>query len=502
MSPFVLLLCLAVPSQAGRPILLGVEYAPPGLGKPFAALGVPAAKPYPDAITWGSMQRRPGGPIDFSGMDRFVREYQEAGFRELILVLKAKCAWGSRDAARNFAPRPEHGRAFDAWVRAVVERYDADGSDDMPGLRRPVRYYELGSEWSTFEPTPVEDYLAMLARAAAAARSASRRVVFLHAAFLTTGVFRHRPPPAGYAAAFAAADRRIVEKSLADIRKILDQPRHFDAVNVHALGDPAEIEPIVAWLRWEMKQRGYRKPLIISDTAPAPLIAWGPATRATGPPRSLGLVLPPATEADRPRLARTFTALVEGDAEALAWTHAFVAADMIKKAVIAAEQGVELINLSFMEDLFPLKLKLAQAGAGTTAWGGMAEVKLNLLTQQRTVVALRPSFYAVARLQAHLRDYDAIERLRLPQTGVRAYRIRHGARLTWIAWLEPARLALPGDKVPALEVTLPLAGRRGTVEKMIDRAGVSTPETQVVPVRDGQLRLTLTPLPVFVRPDA
>lgn len=502
MTAAFLLLGWVALGPAQPPIRIGVEYAPPGLGKPFAALGVPAVKPYPDAITWGSMQRRPDAAIDFSAMDRFVREYQQAGFRELILVLKAKCSWGSRDAATNYAPKPEHAAAFDRWVAAVVERYDADGKDDMPGLKYPVRTYELGSEWSTFEPTPVDDYLAMLARAHKAAHTASPRVTVLHAAFLTTTVFRDHPGPSRYAAAFAATDPRVMHKSLADLRKILDRPRHFDAVNFHALGDPTEIEDTVGWLRWEMRRRGYTKPLIISDTMPSPLIAWGPATRDRGPARSLGLVVPPATEADRPRLARYFTRLVDADADTVAWTQAFVAADMVKKVVIAAEQGVALINTAFMEDLFPLKLKLAQAGAGTSAWGGMAEVKLNFLTQERTVVSLRPSYHAVARLQVHLRDYDAVERTRLADGPARVYRFRKGPRSWYVAWLEPARVVLPGEPVPTLDVSLAVPGRRVAVEKLIDQAGQTRPETAAVPVRDGRVRLTLTPAPVFVLPES
>lgn len=501
MSATFFLLGWVALAPAQHPIRIGVEYAPPGLGKPFAALGVPAAKPYPDAITWGSMQRRADAAIDFAAIDRFVREYQQAGFRELSLVLKAKCAWGSRDPASNYAPKPEHAAVYDRWVTAVVERYDGDGKDDMPGLKYPVHTYELGSEWSTFEPTPVDDYLAMLARTHAAAHAASPRVQVLHAAFLTTTAFRDHPGPARYAAAFAAVDRRIMHKSLADIRKVLDRPQWFDAINFHALGDPTEIEDTVAWLRWEMKRRGYAKPLIISDTMPSPLIGWGPATRDRGPARSLGLVIPPATEADRPRLARYFTRLVDADAEAVAWTHAFVAADMVKKVVIAAEQGVALINTAFMEDLFPLKLKLAQAGAGTSAWGGMAEVKLNFLTQERTVVALRPSFHAIAQLQAHWRDYDAIERTRLADGRARLYRVRQGPRSWWVAWLEPARVTLPGEPLPTLEVALAVAGRRVAIEKLIDRAGQTRPETETLPVRDGRLRLTLTPAPQFVLPE-
>src|SRR5687768_3837660 len=103
-------------------ILIGVEYAPPGLAQTFADLKVPAVKLYPDEITWGKMQKAAGTPLDFKLMDRFVREYQEAGFRELVLVLKSACGWASVHPRTNLTPKPEFAPHFERWVRAVVER--------------------------------------------------------------------------------------------------------------------------------------------------------------------------------------------------------------------------------------------------------------------------------------------------------------------------------------------------------------------------------------------
>ncbi len=41
---------------------------------------------------------------------------------------------------------PSDEKAYAAWVRAVVERYDGDGKDDMPGLRHKVRYWQVDNE--------------------------------------------------------------------------------------------------------------------------------------------------------------------------------------------------------------------------------------------------------------------------------------------------------------------------------------------------------------------
>ena len=40
----------------------------------------------------------------------------------------------------------ENMAAFKAYLSKVVERYDGDGDNDMPGLQYPVRYWEVGNE--------------------------------------------------------------------------------------------------------------------------------------------------------------------------------------------------------------------------------------------------------------------------------------------------------------------------------------------------------------------
>lgn len=492
-----------------QPILIGIEYAMPGPAREFAALKVPAVKFYPDEITWGSMQKSPDAAIDFSKLDRLVREYQRAGFQELVICLKSASAWGSKDAKnplalKNLAPRTEHVGKYAEWIRSVVERYDHDGKDDMPDLVDSVRYYEIGSEYSTFEPEPAAEYVEMLESAYRAAHKASAGVIVLNAGFLTTTALRSHPPPEKYEAAFAAADAatqgRILHKKLADVRAVLDRPDIFDSVSFHALGDPLEIEDTVAWLRHEMRRRKYDKPVVISDTTPTPFIAWGPATRKAGPPAQLGIVVPPATEADRPRLAAYFTKLIDGDAVTTEWTHGFVAADMVQKIVVAAEQGVVLINASFMEDLALFKTRVLMGGAGTSAWGGMADLELNLFTQSRTFKVARPSFHAIGQVQKHLAASSSVERVRAGDRRIRHYKIVRDNGPGWVVWLDPGKLVLPGEPVPSQKTDIDVAVPKVIVESTITGPGQTIPTQEPMAAESGKLTLTITPTPVFISP--
>ena len=37
-------------------------------------------------------------------------------------------------------------QSYSSWLSKVVERYDGDGFDDMPGLKYPIRHWEIGNE--------------------------------------------------------------------------------------------------------------------------------------------------------------------------------------------------------------------------------------------------------------------------------------------------------------------------------------------------------------------
>jgi len=451
-----------------------------------------SAKHYAEHAEWGAMQSRPNAPIDFTRLDNFVREMQRAGMTDLVICLRSNSRWASRQhrliGSSDPTPKPEHLAAYEAWVGAVVERYDADGSNDMPGLQYPVRWIEIGSELSSYEPEPVPAYLDMLEHAYRAAHRASKDVQVLHAAFLTTNAFKDHPRPDQYEAVFGVVDQRIMHHGLDAIRRVLDRGDIFDALNIHSLGDPSEIEDMVAWLRWESGRRGYNKPILISDTATTPYIAWGPATECRGNHKGLGIIVAPATEDDRCRLSGYFTKLVNGDRETVQWTHRFAADDLAKRVIIAAEQGVVLINTAFVEDLSWLKLKLFRAGTGPSAWSGMVDVDKN---------ERREPFVALQRTVAWLDNYDSIRRVPDAPPTVRLYELRQGNNVRWAAWVDPQRAVIPGDDVPGTSVELAVTG---AVELQPVHDGNSGNRTaRRLEASNGRVTVPVGFSPVFVR---
>ena len=76
-------------------------------------------------------------------VDRWVAIVQAEGLDPLLVV----GPWpGNRTASYTDAYVPDDLDGYRAWVRALVERYDGDGADDMPDLRRPIRAWEVDNE--------------------------------------------------------------------------------------------------------------------------------------------------------------------------------------------------------------------------------------------------------------------------------------------------------------------------------------------------------------------
>jgi len=111
-------------------------------------LGVRWTRVHPDAFgsfSWGSVDPdRDGSDFEFRYTDVYLLTAQKAGIRVLPSLGPLKPGEWSDDSVESFVPRDL--APYREYVRALVERYDGDGVEDMPGLLSPIRDWQLDNE--------------------------------------------------------------------------------------------------------------------------------------------------------------------------------------------------------------------------------------------------------------------------------------------------------------------------------------------------------------------
>ncbi|MBS3152493.1 hypothetical protein J4230_03735 [Candidatus Woesearchaeota archaeon] len=101
-------------------------------------------------FTWGRIEKEPG-IFDFSEMDNIVKTAQEnnvATLAELQPFADWDQAWDKNCKAKenSYLCKPKDMQAYKVFVSKTVERYDGDGESDMPGLKIPIKYWQIINE--------------------------------------------------------------------------------------------------------------------------------------------------------------------------------------------------------------------------------------------------------------------------------------------------------------------------------------------------------------------
>ncbi len=495
-------------ASARSAIVLGAEYGSLGQEVPLGLTKISGVKISPSAYTrWDQIQPCVNGvpqAPNFANLDKVIKKYQSQGMKNIVIGLDPKSTCASQNVGTTsnprYLPKAQYAQTYQSLVKTLVERYDKDGNADMPknfdgSLLYPVKYYEVGIEFSSYLPDPASEYVTFLQTTYTTIHQAYPSAVVLHSPFLTTKAFELNPSSSEYSSAFS----RVPDKthSLSDMRAVLDHPESFDMLNVHSLGDPYEIESMVSWLNWEASQRSSKytkqKQIMISDTGVTPFIAWGPATQCTG---TVGAVVDPAQTSDRCRAAAYFSKLQSNDASTVAWVHGFVASDLVKRAVIAADQNIVQINLAFTND-FPS----IAAGSGNNAWAGMMELSSYADAKNcAPFFKCRASLWSLKQLQSKIGSYNQLSRIDVGDPNARVYLFMKGNTPVWVAWYEnPKQLLLPGDELPSVTIPLSVVTSKVNIEKVITKDGVNPAvEVQLLDAPKGIAQVTLTNTPVYI----
>jgi len=185
-------------------------------------------------LSWDVFQRE-GSRWDRA--DQWVRAVTSAGLEPLMIL----GPWpGNRTAGSTDTYVPGDLSGYQRWIEAVVERYDGDGEDDMPGLVRPVKAWEVDNEPDLHNSAPPRDvtthvdpatfetpaqYARVLIATGAAIRKADPT-----ATILSAGIYRPQTPQG--------------RAYLADVLRQPGAMDAFDVLSLHCYFDHEELGPV------------------------------------------------------------------------------------------------------------------------------------------------------------------------------------------------------------------------------------------------------------------
>ncbi len=162
---------------------IGFLVGNPGETATVKLIGGGWARPHPGPFSWGHIEPVQG-EYDFRYTDDFVMHSQENNISILATIWPfanwdqdSKCKVGSNDmfyprpgamAIPEYRCKPKDMQAYRKFLSKLVERYDGDGKEDMPGLSMPIKYWEVLNEPEmksaelTFFKGNEEDYIDVL----------------------------------------------------------------------------------------------------------------------------------------------------------------------------------------------------------------------------------------------------------------------------------------------------------------------------------------------------
>ncbi len=110
-------------------------------------LGVARAhRPGGEAFAWNVIEPIPTGDDDWTLPDHIVATAQAANIRLVATLYPYADPTANAPSVISAALTGDQLGPWLAFVARIVERYDGDGVDDMPGLTTPMETWELGNE--------------------------------------------------------------------------------------------------------------------------------------------------------------------------------------------------------------------------------------------------------------------------------------------------------------------------------------------------------------------
>jgi hypothetical protein len=456
-------------------------------------------------LEWKLVERRAprGGRhvYNWRDMDLAVQAWQRNGVH-IMVSTRFESPWATADRSDrefvylkgltkqialrggDYLPKPEHFRDLRSYMQKLVERYDGDGRDDMPGLLFPVLHYQIGNEYynELFWTGNAEEYGRLLRETARAARAASPDVKII-----LSGI-GFKDVPGFYAVGMRPRTKAHVREYLPKIppgmRRFVERSEEFSVASAK-FTDAYDILD-ARWPNYGIvtKSRELLRGLR-ADKKPV----WS-AEIYSGFPLMEPLVLPNWTLQGWPTPSRSgeyrkiLTKKNDPQFPAVnAWYRGLQAAQVVKQCMVALDAGSQKLMMGWAIDAqHPLAVS-------TLSHHGLYSITFKHL------------WPAAHTYNLTIQKLDGLERIQRLRTAADIYvyecLVKDGKRV--LVAFHDDHIGQNRDQ-PTGEVAaaIPVQGKRARVTSIITEIGRTDPRIQEVDVVGGVLRMKLTEYPVFI----
>lgn len=391
---------------------------------------------------WNGIQPEERGPYEWKEFDSQVKAIEGIG-GEILFKIWSGSKWASsvkpirgRNRVLPSSPiKEEYLGDFKKFVKAVVERYDGDGVDDMPGLKKPHLFYQFEGEPDSFFPkceklrkkarahwcgTP-EEYNYLVKIFHDAVKEANPNAFVLSPSTMFNDIFNRNFADKEFNQIVNNKSHMDSYKRYRFIKALLSKPGNFDIV---AIQGNKNYEGILPWVRW-IKEQAPNKDIWIVDAAAGYIYSKHRYSHEKY--KNEDRIEEALRNGDKEIVKKLGFRDYE---ELLDWALAEQSKNVFKKIVVAADAGVKHIFLQW-----PFESK--NPGKG---WVNVGLLEDDFPKSRYSFGTPRPAFYSTKQFIEKIGNFDSVTDLNPLPKGVDPInwtwiiKFRKGKKVLFVLW--------------------------------------------------------------------
>ena len=419
-------------------------------------------------------------------LDGLVQAYQDKdmGF---IFTIRTVSPWATRLVLKPqptevaTPPKDNKWRDFEEFVFNLVERYDGDGINDMPGLKTPIVYYELESEAQHagyWQGTP-EEYIKLLQVAYGAAKRAYPSVKLILSGINMGDIFDDIGPTSPNADVtnrvqkFGSLLATVKRNDLEFIRKSIAAGDYYDIIEFHWNRDYMGAYKTVDFIKQELQRHGLEKPIWAGNATSAPWLS------------PLAGDINPKFKARGDELSRSAIDSGHTNYESVnRWLRAEQAKLIVKKYLVGMELGLKKVIMETTVD-WPMPERTPYH----RNWHiqGMVDASGKP----------KPAYYTLKLMVEKLDGFSSVERLSMGE-GFWVYKVMVKDRPIYVLWFESGKISGPGEKPAEADVGLSLDTMSIKITHIVTEVNKTMPVVETKELKGKTLNVRLTDAPVII----